>query len=170
MKRPIARLATGLPAATVLAAAAVTLGSPAAHAASGVEIRTFANKCLDVEWKSADNGARIVQHRCHREYNQRFRFVPAGHGRVEIRTFANKCLDVHRASPDNGARIIQYTCTGDANQRFRVLPAPGGRHSIRTFVFDKCLDVNEKSARDGARIIQYSCTGDYNQRFEFRNR
>ncbi|MEV5572084.1 RICIN domain-containing protein [Spirillospora sp. NPDC052269] len=169
MKRPIAWFATGLPAAAVLAAAPATLGSPAAHAdgehpISGV-IRTFADMCMDVEGKSADNDVHIVQYRCTWEYNQRFHIIPVGGGQWEIRTFANKCMDVRRASPFNGARIVQYTCTGEPNQRFRLIPTGAGRKVIRTFGGYKCMDVNRKSAYAGARIIQYSCTWDYNQRF-----
>ncbi|MFE7357064.1 RICIN domain-containing protein [Streptomyces sp. NPDC057543] len=83
------------------------------------EIRTFADKCLDVKDRSPADGAPIIQWSCNGGPNQRFRMVQTPDG-YEIRTFADKCLDVKDRSPANGTPIIEYGCDGAPNQRFTI--------------------------------------------------
>ncbi|MFC4910112.1 RICIN domain-containing protein [Actinomadura gamaensis] len=163
MKRPLAWLATGLPAAAVLAVAPVALGSPAADAAQTVSIRTFAGKCLDVKGASRHNDAPIVQYRCNGQNNQRFHLRRLAHGRVQIRTFAGKCLDVRQRSNADNATIVQYHCNGRWNQHFRLGPL----HvigPITTFAH-KCLTMKGNIPIDDIPLVQLRCSGLPTQQF-----
>ncbi|MFC0433806.1 RICIN domain-containing protein [Kutzneria buriramensis] len=159
-------LATGTAnaAQSHIAAPASTVGVAAAPSQE-VVVRTFADKCLDVQGGSAADGAQIIQYSCTDRYNQKFQIAPGVSEPSEIRTYADKCLDVQGGSAADGAQIIQYSCTGRYNQKFQIVNVGSGLSEIRTYA-DKCLDVQGGSAADGARIIQYSCTGKYNQKFQ----
>ncbi|MFI9040419.1 RICIN domain-containing protein, partial [Streptomyces sp. NPDC053726] len=85
------------------------------------EIRTFADKCLDVKEQSRADDVPIIQYECAGTANQQFRIRQVGDGEFEIRTFADKCLDVKEQSRADDVPIIQYECAGTDNQRFRIV-------------------------------------------------
>jgi hypothetical protein len=113
----VAGLVTG-----ALAVAPVAYAAPAAPAQPGqVQIKTFADSCVDVEGGSPADLTDIIQYHCTGAYNQRFRITYVGYGQVEIKTFADSCLDVEGGSPADFTNIIQYHCTGGYNQRFSIV-------------------------------------------------
>ncbi|MDH6580271.1 RICIN domain-containing protein [Kitasatospora sp. MAP5-34] len=165
---------TGLRALTVLAFAASAVSATPLVATADTpapvtgphQIKTFANKCLDVWGGHANDGTGIIQYTCWGHDNQTFTIKPVDGqpDEYEIHTFAdNKCLDVWDARSDNGTGIIEYGCNNGANQHFKIVPF-GSKVMIRTF-YDKCLDVWDASTSDGTGIIQYDCTGQNNQMF-----
>ncbi|TBO57040.1 hypothetical protein EYS09_24740 [Streptomyces kasugaensis] len=164
MRSALKKWGRALAVVTVTMSATAVVPGGSAAAANGVQIRTFADKCFDVQGQTTADDAHIVQYRCDSLANQRFRIVPLEHGEFEIRTFANKCLDVQGQSTADDTRIVQYTCSGLFNQRFRIVDIGRDAVEIRTFA-DKCFDVKGQSAADEVRIVQYRCDGLFNQRF-----
>ncbi|MEV7283109.1 ricin-type beta-trefoil lectin domain protein [Streptomyces sp. NPDC093252] len=87
----------------------------------GVEIRTSANLCLDLEAARPGNGTRIIQYPCGTlpRFTQTFLTFPAGDGLSTIHTVDLGCFDVENGDEAAGAGIIQYNCTGGSNESFR---------------------------------------------------
>lgn len=74
---------------------------------------------MDVQGGSTANGAHLIQFRCTRATNQRFRLDRIVSNVYQIRIVrSGKCLDVQGGSNANGAHLSQFRCTGNANQRF----------------------------------------------------
>lgn len=139
-----------------------------AQALSGIfQIRTrHSGKCLDVEWASSADGARLIQWDCHGGNNQRFQFDDLGNGFHRIRAYhSDKCLDVTGASADDGAQIIQYVCHGGTNQQFQLVRNGDGFYAIIARNSGKCFDIAGASQDLRAPVIQYRCHGGYNQQF-----
>ncbi|KRV49410.1 hypothetical protein AQ490_20720 [Wenjunlia vitaminophila] len=160
----------GTAVVTATALAAIPQATAAQSASDGIpetesfSIRTFADKCLDVEGASSADLTRIIQYTCHGGANQQFTLQPLHHGRYAIKTFSGKCLDVEGRNTADRARIIQYTCHGGPNQQFSFEPVPGGKLLIKTFI-GKCLDVEGANTSNLTQIIQYTCHGRSNQQF-----
>ncbi|MFF3554061.1 MULTISPECIES: RICIN domain-containing protein [Streptomyces] len=90
--------------------------------AGGVELRTAANLCLDLEAARRGNNTKIIQYPCGAlpRFTQTFLTFPAGTGLSTIHTIDLRCFDVENADEAAGAGIIQYGCSGDSNQNFKL--------------------------------------------------
>ncbi|KND45759.1 RICIN domain-containing protein [Streptomyces stelliscabiei] len=108
-------------ASAVTAAPVVNTAAAAGSDAPQVQIRTFADKCLDVYQGRSGDETPIFQYACHGSFNQRFKITEVGNGEVEIRTFADKCLDVYQGRSSDETGILQVTCHGSFNQRFKII-------------------------------------------------
>lgn len=125
-------------------------------------------KCLDVEWASDDDGARLIQWGCHGGDNQRFRVTELDGGYHQITArHSGKCLDVTGASAADGAQIIQYGCHGGPNQQFLLIPKTEGNYTLIARNSGKCLDIAGASQDLRAPLIQWGCHGGPNQQFNF---
>ncbi|MBB0244426.1 hypothetical protein FNQ90_09990 [Streptomyces alkaliphilus] len=125
-------------------------------------------KVLDVDARSQQDGARLIQWSRTDATNQQFRFIDAGGGwfRIQAR-HSNKVLEVHDWNASDGATIAQWTDLGNTNQQFRFVDAGGGHHKLINRFSGKALDVWERSTADGARISQYTENSNHNQQFRF---
>ncbi|MFJ8229997.1 RICIN domain-containing protein [Streptomyces sp. NPDC094448] len=90
--------------------------------AGGVEIRTAANLCLDLEAAQRGNNTKIIQYPCGPlpRFSQTFLTFPSGTDLTTIHTIDLRCFDVQNADEAAGAFIVQYSCSGDSNQSFKL--------------------------------------------------
>ncbi|MEU6181781.1 RICIN domain-containing protein [Streptomyces coeruleorubidus] len=114
-------------------------------------------KVLDIQSRSTENGAGLIQWSRSDSTNQQFRFLDAGNGfyRIQAR-HSGKVLDVFQWNPDNGAQIVQWTDTGEENQQWRLEDLGNGSYRFVNRFSGKALDVWEWSTTDGARISQHT--------------
>ena len=118
--------------------------------------------CLDVAYASADDGAAVVQWRCHGRDNQLFERVPAAGGFMLRAVHSGKCLGTRDGSTDLRAPLQQGPCTGAPEMVF------GTADSSLIFKHSgRCVDVGGRSRDGGASVIQWDCHGGDNQQFRF---
>jgi hypothetical protein len=155
----------------VLAAVAVSLVAvPAAQAVeTGVWynlISRHSGLALDIEGRSSEPGAQLVQYDSTNATNQQFRFIDAGGGYYRIQArHSNHVLETYEWNADDGATIAQWTDLNGTNQQWQVQESGGyatfvNRHS------GKALDVWEWSTTAGSRISQYTPSGGWNQQWQ----
>ncbi len=74
--------------------------------------------CLDVAWKSKDDGAAVVQATCvdgPNQFNQQWRLAPTSDGYFElVARHSGKCLDKSHWS------VVQWRCWGPSWQQWRL--------------------------------------------------
>ncbi|MCH7231794.1 RICIN domain-containing protein [Glycomyces sp. L485] len=165
-RRSFAGLVTGAAAAT----AGGLIAPAAAHAA--FETGTWyylearhSGLVLDVNQKSTEEGATLLQWSHNGGPNQQFRFIAAddGYHTIQIR-HSSLVVDVYGKSLDNGADIVQWGDNGGPNQQWQIVD-DGTYLSFVNRNSGKALDVWEKSAAEGARLSQYDSNGGTNQQF-----
>ncbi|GAA1928432.1 hypothetical protein GCM10009716_40300 [Streptomyces sodiiphilus] len=123
-------------------------------------------KVMDIQGRSQNDGADLVQYARSDATNQQFRFLDAGGGYYRIQArHSGKVLDVFEHSTENGARIVQWTDMNSPNQHFRIEDSGEGYHRLVNRLSGKALDVWEWSGADGARISQYTDLGGWNQQW-----
>ncbi|MFI1652305.1 RICIN domain-containing protein [Streptomyces avidinii] len=86
-------------------------------------IAKHSGKCLDVEWGSTKNGARVQQYRCTGNINQKWYLWRRGDNSWEIRSVqSNKCLDIYSPSgtPQPGGYLQIWPCHGGGNQAWKI--------------------------------------------------
>jgi hypothetical protein len=162
-----------IPAVTALAAAGWLVGVPPPPASAQVDsgvyyqlISLHSGKAVDIEAKSTEAGAAVIQWTPNPGENQQFRFVPSGDGffRVVAR-HSGMPLEVFGWNPANGAEIVQWTDLNGANQQWRLVEHGDDVVSLINRFSGKALDLWEWSSADGARISQFDPTGGANQRW-----
>lgn len=80
------------------------------------------NQCLDVEYASGADGARIIYSSCHGGDNQLWRPIVV-ENKYELQSVhSGKCLDVIQADLAEEAKVMQYQCHGGNNQLWKWLP------------------------------------------------
>jgi hypothetical protein len=130
---------------------------------SGGIVNRMSSKGLDVQDRSARNGANVQQWGYGGEPNQRWEMIEVGRGEYGIISVGNgKALEVTGGSPRNGANVEQYQWNGASTQRWR-LEKHGNFYEVINVATSKCLDVQDKNPRDGANIQQWDCSGADNQ-------
>lgn len=135
-------------------------------------IAKHSGQCLDVQFGSRADGAKLIQYYCHFGDNQTFRFEPRGDGYYRIITGnAGKCVDQANATLTPGGYFMQYFCHDGQNQQFQLIDGVVGSglyNQIRVRHSGMNMDVANYSFSPGAQIIQYYPHGADNQQFEFR--
>jgi len=130
-------------------------------------VSRHSGKAIDIEGRSTQDGARVIQWTRNGRENQQFRFVSSGSGYYRIMArHSGKVLDVFEWNPNDGAEIRQWTDLNGTNQQFQILDSPGGYVRFINRFSGKALDVWEWSTADGARISQFTDLGGANQQFQ----
>ncbi|MFG2060439.1 RICIN domain-containing protein [Micromonospora sp. NPDC048871] len=79
------------------------------------------NQCLDVEGGSGDDGARVLQFRCHGEANQQWRLQPVdGGAALLVAVHSGKCAQVNGGGAAAGDDLVQAPCDGNPAQRWTL--------------------------------------------------
>lgn len=139
----------------ILAAWAVYLGcggqAPAFAQWSDFRVE-HSGKCLDATTR--DNGAKVVQHECHGQNNQQWKFD----GLRLIEKESNHCLQANGV--ENLSPITANNCTGAANQQWSFKDG-----KLQGLESGKCLDVAYASKENAAGLIIWTCSNGTNQRW-----
>jgi cytochrome c len=97
----------------------------------------LAPKCLDIEYGSQADKARLVQWTCNNENNQNI-----NHLKLNI-------------------------TTGGQQYELKVMHSNSGIYRIRSVLTGKCLDIEGASMRDRAKVVLWECHEGANQKFRF---
>ena len=163
-----------LVAAVAVAAAAGTLATVGAPAASAVDTGTAyvlvnrnSGKALDVYNFATSDGARITQWTRGTNANQQWTLVDSGGGYYRVRSVhSGKVLDVSGASTADAARVVQWSDHNGANQQWRLQDTDSGYVILVNRNSGKALEVQNASLADNAEIVQYSAWGGANQQWQ----
>ena len=129
-------------------------------------IKTFANKCLGLQWNAPWQGTPLVQTDCNNSTGQQFSLSSISSGVYRIQSaLTGQCLDIQFASLNNGAQLIQWPCHASFNQQFVATKLPNGKFRLNNIGSFRCLDVQGASGWSGAPIVQWDCHGGVNQAF-----
>jgi hypothetical protein len=89
------------------------------------------NRCVDVFYRSPDNGAALVAYSCEASANQAFWAVAHESGWYMLRSsLSGKCMSVRGGSLEPGAVIDQWTCTGTDNQLWQARELSPGVYQL----------------------------------------
>ena len=131
-----------------------------------VIIAKHSGKCLDVQSKHMNDGAKIMQLGYLGGDNQKWKLEPVGGGYFRIiAKHSGKCLDVQSKHMNDGAKIMQLGYLGGDNQKWKLEPVGGGYFRIIAKHSGKCLDVQSKHINDGASVVQFRYLGGDNQKW-----
>lgn len=127
-------------------------------------------KCLDVEGRSTNDGAKLQQWDCHGGDNQTWELIPHSSGAYQLRAkHSGKCMDGYWAVSGEGVK--QWSCATEKsgwinNQLFNVSQNSDGSFKL-LHSSGKSLDVAGSSQSAGAEIILWSDHGGANQRWNW---
>ncbi|MEU1023985.1 RICIN domain-containing protein [Streptomyces sp. NPDC005904] len=155
-----------VPSAVVMAVASLSLGVPAAHAASAVNVvAVHSGKCLETKDSSPSQDAPVVQADCTGQAGAEWyvRESPSGGGTLNIvNAHSNLCLTVpDPASAHVGTRSRQGNCTAPAGADFRLLDTGSEHVAIQAAgpAPALCLDVASGTHEAGAALQLAQCYG-----------
>ncbi|MBR5951007.1 MAG: RICIN domain-containing protein [Actinomycetaceae bacterium] len=127
-----------------------------------------ANKALDVNGGSKDNGANVQLWDRNNGRGQVFQVTYLGDSQYSIiNVHSGKSLDVKGSSTKAGANVLQWTWNDTKNQRFYFVPAKNGGYSIQVVSSGLYLDVTGSRTANGTNIIQWKNGGTNNQVWNF---
>lgn len=130
-------------------------------------IITFSSKCLDIQAKSLESRAKIIQNECQSGDNQKWIFIRKSDDSYVVKSkLSEKVMDISGASLEKGTEVIQFTEHSRANQRFRIEPSGNGC-KIVNINSTLCLDIKGASTDNSTPLIQWDCHGGQNQIFNF---
>ncbi len=122
-------------------------------------VMKHSDKCLDIEDRSDDKEAKVVQSQCDGSDYQIWKLLPVA-GKTDVFTIKNQatgmCLDVAREDLDDGADIIQWPCHGELNQQWRI-SARGDFFRLEAQHSGKCLHIAKGKKHSGKPATQWSC-------------
>jgi beta-glucanase (GH16 family) len=131
-----------------------------------------ASACMDVDYASMNNGAKISTWTCHDADNQLFRMeLPPTVIPVNKITVASSgfCLDVPSAA--NEAQLQQVRCGNYDSQKFELRALSDGFYEMRTKMgANLCVDIEGASRENASNVQQYACNGTISQQFSLRPR
>lgn len=156
----------------------VLLLLPATQAEAGLEwIAEHSGKCLDVEYASPADKARLVQWDCNGRDNQNIDPVEldvtvGGQQFILKVAHSGKCLDIPGGSDRNGTIIIQYECHKLSNQRFwlKQLGQNTAMFRVQNVGTNKCLDIDGAALHNRAKVILWDCHDGPNQVFRWHRK
>jgi hypothetical protein len=123
-------------------------------------------KCLDVSGANPNDGANVLQRKCHGKDNQKWQITKEGDGSYRLTArHSGKCLDVSGASGNNGANVLQWKCHGKDNQKWQITKEGDGSYRLTARHSGRCLDVSGANPNDGANVQQWDCHGKDNQKW-----
>lgn len=129
-------------------------------------IAQHSGKCIDVEFESIYDGARIIQYDCENAPYDHFTLKPAGQSFQLIASNSNKCLQVISGSLANNAAVEQRTCAITNGQLWNLQTLNAG-YRFRASHSNLCLGVRSGSTANSTRIVQTTCINTPSQEWRF---
>ncbi len=119
----------------------------------------ISGRCLDVEFKSQNSGAKILLWDCNETDSQIFEVQPEPNRQYVFRNArTRKCLDLPFRSLKAGVGLVSSSCTGDLNQSFFMERLPNdNKIQLRLAHSRHCLDLELGTALNGEKIVQQPC-------------
>lgn len=129
----------------------------------------FANRYLDIEGGSMNDGAQTVIWLPTNGANQLYHVKPVGNGTYTITSKnSGKSLDIRGGSTQRGTLIIQYRLNSGANQRWSFYKTADGYVYIVSALGNGrslVLDIARESSSPGSKLEIWSPNEGRNQRF-----
>ncbi len=83
-------------------------------------VNVDSNRCVDVEWATKDDGAKIIQYPCTGDENQQWQVEKLGKGVVRLLArHSGKVMDTWQGT-ENGTNVWQWTKDDDDDQKFHL--------------------------------------------------
>jgi hypothetical protein len=114
-------------------------------------------KCLKIEGRGTDDGAKLQLWRCIDDDSEKFMYNPFTQ-ELKVKS-SGKCLDLVRNDYKN--RIQQTQCTRDPGQKWAY-----DNGLFKNMASGKCLNVERDSKEDGTHIIMYDCNAYGNMQWD----
>lgn len=112
------------------------------------EIRGIAGKCLDIEPRRTEGGAKVFIWDCNGSKSQQWMIIPIS---GEIRAASGKCLDVPNANPSDYTKLQMWACNASNAQQWRYVDG-----EIRGLA-GKCVDVDNAETANGTPVQLMEC-------------
>jgi hypothetical protein len=128
--------------------------------AVGGEIRSGADKCLDVDSScQSQDGCKVQVWQCSESLNQRWT-----RNGVELKNGAGKCLDVDSScQSEKGCKVQVYGCTGSSQQQWTL-----NGNQLKSGA-GLCLDVDSGCQdTNGCKVQVWPCTNSRQQQWSER--
>lgn len=119
-------------------------------------LRGLGNKCVDVQWGSAEPGTAVHMWPCHGGPAQHWTYT----NRSQLVGLGGLCLDVQWANTSPGTPVHMWPCNGGAAQRWTF----DSNGSIRG-LGGLCLDVRWADRAPGTPLHMWPCSGELAQLF-----
>lgn len=122
---------------------------------------------MDVDARSADPGAPIIQWARNDALNQQFRFVSSGDDYYRIiARHSGLALDIYEHNLADGADVVQWEDLNGENQQFRLHDMGGGYVRLVNRLTNKALAPADGLSAQGTRLSQYAANGEPAQQWQ----